>query len=165
MKIITVVFLFASMLLGSTASSETEPSGKGIVKLATSLASVTVCRSISTVVLQTQVLNGTDHVVEIDTSRISSTVGFVALIDTEQMQFRHEAQSSNGDAMGSPSNPLFVKIAPQGFYATETTVLLPKELFKTDGFYKMNVATTASTREHRDLSSSNSFLLQMKSCD
>ncbi len=165
MKIISIALFFTSMLLGSTASSKTKPSAKGIVKLATSIASATVCSSVPRVVLQTRVLNGTDHVLEIDRSHISSTIGFVALIDTEQMQFRHEAELSSEDKMGRPSNPLFVKIAPQGFYATEMNVLLPKELFNTTGFYKMNVATTVSTRKHQDLYSSNSFILQMKSCD
>jgi hypothetical protein len=161
MKIL-IAILSASML-GSTPPPS-QPSAEGVLKLVTSLASVTVCRSDPTITLQATVLNGTDHVVEIDTSRLSSTVGFVALIDTEQMQFRHEAQSSTEDAIGAPQISQFVKIAPHGYYTTEMNVVLPKALFTTEGFYKMNVATTVPMREHRDVSSSNSFVLQMRSC-
>ena len=83
------------------------------------LRNPSVCIGTENLHVQVLVANQGEASVDLDVSRLSTTAGFVALVDITEMKFRHDSFSSVYDPIG-PAPPARV------------TTLLPKGLFKRD---------------------------------
>lgn len=161
MKFLSMVLLPLLMLSATNSPSVGLPSEP--IQLIVAMPKDAVCHSEDMVPLEIAMLNQSDNRVQVDQRRLQITAGFNALIDTENMSFRHEAISSVGDPI-EPRTPQVTVIPPKGFLSLGRTVPLPKSLFTQNGFYRMNVTVSVGLSEGEPVSVSQSFVLELRSC-
>lgn len=158
MKTLRVILLMllplsAGAVPRAASSSET-------IQVLVTVPKDSVCHTDDAVSLEIVVLNGGNSQLQIDKNQIHVTAGFNALIDIENMSFRHETESSVGDTI-RPRDPQVSVIPSKGYLNIERRVPLPKSLFTKDGFYRMNLTASLGGTE---VLVSRSFTLELRDC-
>lgn len=114
------------------------------------------------------VVNRGGETVEVEGSSLSTTAGFVALIDTTEMKFRNQMLSTNGDPVGRASPSSVAVLPPKGFWEKEIEIPIHGTFFAQAGFYRLNLSASvrAGPPSHpRDVFSSSSAILELRNCE
>lgn len=165
MKIISVALLFAVWGGSATRPASAQLPHKPSIRIETVLENPVVCRTAGSLHLRLTLLNEGSEDVIIDSNRLSYTAGFIALIDTSQMTFRNDAIAISGDDIGRQPPPSKQTIHPKGFFSMPISIALQNKLFVTDGYYRLNVASSVAANSPASVEASSTFLFQIRSCD
>jgi hypothetical protein len=113
------------------------------------------------------VVNKGADAVDLDVSRFSTTAGFVALINTTEMQFRSQTFGNSADPIGKAKQATIIQLPPRGFYDQEVRFSIRDAFFNQAGFYQLNLASSVRVgqgKQAHDVFSSNSVIFDLRPC-
>ena len=149
-----------------TAAGKEEPK-EGLEILAV-MDNPSVCIGTEHLGVRIVVTNKGGEPVELDVSRLSTTVGFVALIDTTEMKFRTQTLGVNSDPVGKPRPPATTVLPPNGFFERDIQLPIRDPFFSQAGFYRLNLSSSVrvgqSAHSH-DVFSSSSAIFELRACE
>jgi len=152
--------------VSSAGTPKEEP--KESVEIFSYLSSPSVCVGTEHLKVRIVVTNSGGIPVNLDISRLSTTVGFVALFDITEMKFRHESFSSIYDPIGQTPQPQITALSPKGFFEKDIEVPINSPFFSRAGFYKLNLSSSVRVNrlsQSSDLFSSDSAIFELRACE
>jgi hypothetical protein len=160
--------MMSTSLLGSSQEGTPKETPKQGLEIVAILRNPSVCIGTENLHVQVLVTNRGEVPVDLDTGRLSTTVGFVALIDTTEMKFRHESFSSIYDPIGEAPPPQITALPPKGFFEREMEVPIKGPFFSHAGFYKLNLSSSVRVNrpsQSSDVFSSDSAIVELRACE
>jgi hypothetical protein len=170
-RYISVPLLGMFMVVTFTGLSQTEV-GKGESKEGLGIFAVmdspSACIGTEHLGVRLVLTNKGREPVELDVSRLSTTVGFIALIDTTEMKFRTQTLGVNSDPVGKPSPSATIALPPNGFFERDIQLPIRDPFFSQAGFYRLNLSSSVragqSPHSHEVVSSS-SAIFELRACE
>lgn len=161
----TMFIVVATSMQAQSAPVKEEPTG-GLEILAV-IYSPSVCVGTDHLSVRIVVTNKGRESVEVDTRRLSTTAGFVALIDTTEMKFRTQTLGVNIDPVGEARPRALVQLPSKGFFEQEIHLPMHDPFFSQAGFYRLNLSSSVrvgpSAQSH-DVFSSSSAIFELRGC-
>jgi hypothetical protein len=155
-------------ILGSSQTATPKEESKGDVEILAVMNSPSACIGAEHLSVRIIVTNRGGGPIELDESRLSTTVGFVALIDTTEMKFRTQTLGVNSDPVGKPKPPTVTQLSPNGFFERDIQLPIRDPFFSQAGFYRLNLSSSVrvgqSTHSH-DVFSSSSAIFELRACE
>jgi hypothetical protein len=165
-SLIAMCMVVATSVLSQNGSSKEEPN-RGVEILAL-MNSPSVCLGADHLSVRLVVTNQGREPVDLDVSRLSTTGGFLALIDTTEMKFRHQTFSSSYDFIGHAPRPSITTLAPNGFFEKDIEIPIRDPFFSREGLYKLSLSSSVrlgpSAQSH-DVFSSSSTIFELRACE
>lgn len=164
---LTAAFIFiATFVLSQSTRGKEEP--KGDLEILAAMDSPSVCLGTDYLGVRIMVTNKGGEPVDLDVSSLSTTAGFVALIDTTEMKFRSEALGISGDPIGHVK-PARVLLPPKGFFEKEVRLPIRNAFFNHEGYYRLLLSSFVrvgqASRAHDVLSSDNAMIFELQTCE
>ena len=147
-------------------TKEQQPNGN--LEVFAVMNSASVCMGTDHLSVHIVITNKSGEPVELDISRLSTTAGFVALIDTTDMHFRTETLGMNSDPVGKAGQPAITLLPPKGFFEREIHLRLRDPFFSRVGFYRLNLSSSVRVGQSshpRDVFSSSSTIFELRACE
>lgn len=170
-RYISVPLLAMFMVVTVSGLSQTK-GGKGEQKEGLEILAVmdnpSLCIGTEHLGIRIVVTNKGREPVELDVSRLSTTGGFVALIDTTEMKFRHQTFSSSYDFIGHAPRPSITTLAPNGFFEKDIEIPIRDLFFSREGLYKLNLSSSVRAGQpphSHDVFSSSSAIFELRACE
>jgi hypothetical protein len=152
--------------LSQTAAAKEGP--KGDLEILAVMNRPSVCVGTDHLSVRIMITNKGEEPVQLDVSRLSTTVGFIALIDTTEMKFRSQTLGVNSDPVGKPIPPATTVLLPNGFFEREIHLPIHDPFFSRAGYYRLNLSSSVrvgrSPRSH-DVFSSSSAIFELRACE
>jgi hypothetical protein len=165
-SLVAMSLMVATSVQSQSAPVKEEPNG-GLEILAV-MNSPSVCVGTDHLSVRIVVTNRSGEPVELDTSRLSTTAGFVALIDTTEMKFRTQTLGVNSDPVGKARPSAMVQLPSKGFFEQEIHLPIRDQFFSQAGFYRLNLSSSVrlgpSAQSH-DVFSSSSAIFELRACE
>lgn len=169
-RYISVALLAIFMIVTVSGLSQTTV-GKGEPKEGLEILAVldnpSVCIGTEHLGVRIVITNKGRKPVDLDVSRLSTTGGFLALIDTTEMKFRHQTFSSSYDFIGHAPRPSITTVVPNGFFEREIHLPIHDPFFSQAGYYRLNLSSSVrvgSAAAH-DVFSSSSAIFELRDCE
>ncbi|HEY1809166.1 MAG TPA: hypothetical protein VGG42_11430 [Acidobacteriaceae bacterium] len=165
------ILLCSALAVATTAgfsqgvSAKTEPGGD--VEIVATMSNPSACVGADYLSVRIMVVNKGADAVDLDVSRLSTTAGFVALINTTEMQFRAQSLGSSADPIGKAKQTTIIQLPPRGFYDQEVRFSIHDVFFNQAGFYNLNLASSirvGQDKQAHDVFSSNSLIFELRPC-
>jgi hypothetical protein len=163
-----VLVMMSASLPGSSQGETPKEARKQDIEIIAILRNPSVCIGTENLHIQVLVTNRGEVPVDLDISRLSTTVGFVALIDITEMKFRHESFSSIFDPIGKAQPPQIAALPPKGFFEKEMEIPINGPFFSHAGFYKLNLSSSVRVNmssQSSDLFSSDGAIFELRACE
>jgi len=163
--LITALMSVTILILSGTATSKEEP--KKDLEILTVMTSPSVCIGAELLSIRIVIANRSREAVELDMSRLSTTAGFVALVDTTEMKFRTQTLAVNSDSVGKPSASATTLLPPNGFLEKDLQFPIRDSFFAQAGFYRLNLSSSVRVGRlsfSRDVLSSSSAIFELRAC-
>ncbi len=163
-----VLGIFSSSLMGSSQGERPKEARKQDLAIIAILKDPSSCIGAENLHVQVLVTNRGEVAVDLDSSRFSTTAGFVALIDITEMKFRRESLSSNYDPIGPDPAPRLTALRSKEYFEKDIEIPINGPFFSQAGFYRLNLSTSVRVNratQSSDLFSSNSMIFELRSCE
>jgi hypothetical protein len=149
-----------------TATAKEEP--KGDVEILAVMNGSSMCIGTERLNVRIVITNRGSEPVELDVSSLSTTAGFMALIDTTEMKFRTQTLGVNSDPVGKPKPPAATQLPPNGFFERDIQLPIRDPFFSRAGFYRLNLSSSVRVGQashSRDVFSSSSAIFELRACE
>ena len=163
-----VLVVMSASLPGSSQGGTPKEAQKQDIEIVAILKSPSACIGTDNLHVQVLIRNKGESPVDLDISRFSTTVGFIALIDITEMKFRHESFSSIYDPIGQAPPPQITVLAAKGFFERDMEIPINGPFFSHAGFYKLNLSSSVRVNrlsQSSDLFSSDSAIFELRACE
>jgi hypothetical protein len=162
-----MMFMALASLLGASQKETPKDLPKDDLEIFAILQNPSACKGAENLRVEVIVTNRGEVPVGLDISRLSTTIGFLALVDTTEMKFRHEAFSSSYDPVQAPS-PSITTLPPNGFFRRDMEIPINSSFFSRAGFYKVNLSSVVrvnQSSQSRDLYGSSTAIFELRACE
>lgn len=163
-----VLVMMSAALPGSSQGGMRKEAQKQDLEIIAILRNPSVCIGTENLHVQVLITNQGEVPADLDISRLSTTAGFVALIDITEMKFRHESFSSIYDPIGKAPASQIAALPPKGFFERDMEIPIDGPFFSHAGFYKLNLSSSVRVSmpsQSSDLFSSNSAIFELRVCE
>jgi hypothetical protein len=164
--LLAMFMFFAASGQSQTATVKEEP--KGDVEILAVMNGSSMCIGANSLNVRIVITNRGSEPVELDVSRLSTTVGFMALIDTTEMKFRTQTLGVNTDPVGKPKPPAVTQLPPSGFFERDIQLPIRDPFFSQAGFYRLNLSSSVRVGQashSHDVFSSSSAIFELRACE
>lgn len=164
---VSLAAMFVVVAVSGASQSTTAKPNEQLEILAV-MNSPSVCVGAANLSVRIVVTNTGEAPVELDVSRLSTTAGFVALIDTTEMKFRSQTLGVNSDPIGKASPSAMILLPPKGFFEKEINLPIGDPFFSQAGFYRLNLSSSVragQSSRSRDVFSSSSAIFELRACE
>jgi hypothetical protein len=163
-----VLVMMSTSLPGLSRGGPPEEARQQDIEISAILKNPSVCIGTENLHVQVLVTNRREVPVDLDISRLSTTIGFVALVDITVMKFRHESFSLIYDPIGQAPPPQISALPPKGFFKKDLEIPIKGEFFNRAGFYKLNLSSSvhvSGPSQSSDVFSSDSAIFELRACE
>jgi hypothetical protein len=163
-----VLVMMSASLPGSSQGGMPKETRKQDLDIIAILRNPSVCIGTENLHIQVLITNQGEVPADLDISRLSTTAGFVALIDITEMKFRHESFSSIYDPIGQAPPPQITALPPKGFFERDMEIPINGPFFSHAGFYKLNLSSSVRMNrpsQSSDLFSTDSAIFELRACE
>jgi hypothetical protein len=165
---VSAVVIFAMLpVCGFSQTVKSEEAATEKVEILSILRDPSPCIGTDHLKVSIMVVNDGSEPLTIDASRLSTTMGFIALINTTEMKFRTETHGSSLDPIGNAHPVLPKTLIAKGFFVKDIDVPIRDPFFNQAGFYKLNLSSSIRVDQpsgSRDVYSSSSAIIELRAC-
>jgi hypothetical protein len=160
--------LALAVVMSQLAFAQLGPSPRKGIEVRVILRASSVCSGSSAVPGEVIVVNRTDSPITLDVANFTMAFGYVALVNTENMQRRLEALAVQQDPMGPRKSNTQVQLQPREAYVSGFDFPLRGPFFKTNGFYRLTASSSLPVSyesKTENVSTSSDSVFEIKPCE
>jgi hypothetical protein len=166
---ISLIIAFMAVSVSALSQSATSKEGpKGDLEILAVMNSPSVCVGTDHLSVRIMITNKSKEPLQLDVSGLSTTIGFVALIDTAEMKFRTQTLGVNGDPVGKPIPAATTVLLPNSFFEREIQLPIRDPFFSQAGYYRLNLSSSVRVGQPshpHDVFSSSSAIFELRACE